>query len=347
MEKPEIVKVEGGYYSDWLPYPVEVSFPTDAAGFEWRLLREDGEVRARGVIRGEAETFEIPAREMPPVYTAELSLDVDGSQFIWGHDLSKELPPEEDEDGDPKIDDIEWRIQDASGKTLFQGKTGEGKHSFTIPDQAVPAPPMPHARLVSPWGDPKVEVFWPGLNGHRAVMTLKRYYLDDEEEVAEAEFKREDEDMPHTEVLVPDGPGVYDVEATVYDEDDEAVDSFAWRGFGVEAFLGTAEQPVATTSHRTAEKFVYDRKARYPAYLAGQVLLEGEPTEHDVLVLDNREFTLLYRPRVGSDGKWEVRNIPRPPRRDWRGFMVIARDSRRRYNSQVIDHVKPKMVEEA
>lgn len=134
----------------------------------------------------------------------------------------------------------------------------------------------------------------------------------------------------------------YDVELVAHNEHADTTATMEagphyWRGGGVELALAA--------SHVTGTPWTYDRDTRYPAYMAGRVFVDGEAKARDVLILDRRTYRLLYRPRVHADGTWEVANLVEPPRRDWRAYMVIARDPQARYNSQIIDHVKPVIMD--
>lgn len=142
-------------------------------------------------------------------------------------------------------------------------------------------------------------------------------------------------------VVAPDG--AYSVELDAINE--VGIASRLENQIGVGVYAGGGGDGGLQISHRTGTKFTFDRTTRFPAYMAGQVLVDGDPAARDVLVIDRRTQTLLYRPRVGTDGRWEVRNITNPPRRDWRAYLVIARDPQARYNSQIIDHVKPVILD--
>ena len=106
---------------------------------------------------------------------------------------------------------------------------------------------------------------------------------------------------------------------------------------------GTFTRPVAT-SHATATFGEFDESTNYPAYMQGQVFVDGAPAQRDVLVIDRLTFEPLYRPKVDSAGNWQVRNIADPPRAEWRAYMAVFRDLPGEYNAEVIDHIKPAMV---
>jgi|GEM_PF-4266616 len=214
----------------------------------------------------------------------------------------------------------------------------------TMSTSAAEAPPEPPMAALSERpgvSDTEVAVDWNEVE--RAHSYTLHIVDQDGQVVDEVAVEAEEPGTEHRHTLTGTTCTLYDVQLVAHNEvaDTQATmdaGPWYWRGGGIE--------PALTVSHVTGEQWTYDRGTRYPAYMAGQVLVDGDPAARDVLVLDRRTYELLYRPRVGADGTWEVRNISAPPRRDWRAYLVIARDPQARYNSQIIDHVKPVVLSE-
>jgi len=204
-----------------------------------------------------------------------------------------------------------------------------------------PAPPM------SAWsenpGEATDEVVVEWTEVERAHSYTLRLIDDEGEAVDEKEVEATEPGTDHRHTLEGEQYQLYGIEVVAHNEIGDAT---AEDEAGPHHWLGGWAPPEPIVSHATDERWEYDRATRGPAYMAGEVLVEGEPEQRDVLILDRLTFGVLYRPRVGSDGKWEVRNITAPPRQTWRAYMALIRDLDGAYNAEVIDHIRPVLTEE-
>lgn len=185
-----------------------------------------------------------------------------------------------------------------------------------------------------------VRVDW--TEAERAATYTLRLLQADGQAVDELELTATEPGATHRDTLSGEPHTMYTVELTAYNSEGTAVASYK---AGARHWLGADADAAPVVSQNTGEPWDYDRTTRWPRYLSGQVRIQGQPAQREVLILDRLTLRTLYRPRVGGDGRWMVANITRPPRDDWRQYAVLVRDLDGNHNAQIVDHVAPKEVE--
>lgn len=204
-----------------------------------------------------------------------------------------------------------------------------------------PAEPDTTANTRAVFGDePTITV---QLTEATGAHTYRARVLDsDDTVVEEQEWTAQGEGTTHELSVTVPGSDFYFAEVEAINE--VGTTTVKHPDIGVGVYAGGGASPEPTVSHATEEEWTYDSETRYPAYMAGQVFVDGTPAQRDVLILDRITFDILYTPRVHDDGTWEVRNITKPPRDIWRAYAAVFRDIEGAYNAEIIDHIEPAQV---
>ena len=142
----------------------------------------------------------------------------------------------------------------------------------TMSTSAAEAPPEPPMAALSERpgvSDTEVAVDWNEVE--RAHSYTLHIVDQDGQVVDEVAVEAEEPGTEHRHTLTGTTCTLYDVQLVAHNEvaDTQATmdaGPWYWRGGGIE--------PALTVSHVTGEQWTYDRGTRYPAYMAGQVLVE-------------------------------------------------------------------------